>query len=147
MYTSILKSKDDKMKSELQNEKEFTIKFMLAMMVFLLLIALQTFSIELLDLATWLKVVVTLIPVLPLIWAFKIYQKHDLNLLDEYMQRLTGEAFLWSMGIVGFLSFSYGMLAMKFSIPEVSLAFVLPAIFGGHGLVLFILLMVDGNEE
>lgn len=134
------------MKSELQNEKEFTIKFMLAMMVFLLLIALQTFSIELLDLATWLKVVVTLIPVLPLIWAFKIYQARFKS-LDEYMQRLTGEAFLWSMGIVGFLSFSYGMLAMKFSIPEVSLAFVLPAIFGGHGLVLFILLMVDGNEE
>lgn len=134
------------MKFEPQAEKWFFKKFMLSMMIFLLLIAVQTFSLELLDMALWLQVVVTLLPVTPLIWAFHIFRIR-FRMLDEYMQRLTGEAFLWSMGIVGFLSFSYGMLAMKFVLPEVSLSFILPAIFGGHGLVLQVLLKVDSNEE
>ena len=134
------------MKFEPQADKWFFKKFMLSMMIFLLLIAVQTFSLELLDMALWLQVVVTLLPVTPLIWAFHIFRIR-FRRLDEYMQRLTGEAFLWSMGIVGFLSFSYGMLALKFVIPEVSLSFILPAIFGGHGLVLLVLLKVDGNEE
>lgn len=134
------------MKSDIQNDKLFFRKFMLAMVTFLLLIAIQSFSLELVDMVLWLKVFVTLMPVIPLIWAFHLYRLR-FRLLDEYMQRLTGEAFLWSMGIVGFLSFSYGMLEMKFAIPQVSLSFILPAIFGGHGLVLQVLLMVDSNEE
>ena len=134
------------MKFDSQTDKGFFIKFMLSMMMFLLLIAFQTFSLELLDMALWLQVVVTLLPVTPLIWAFHIFRLR-FRLLDEYMQRLTGEAFLWSMGIVGFLSFSYGMLAMKFALPDISLSFILPAIFGGHGLVLQLLLKVDCNEK
>lgn len=134
------------MKFDSQADKLFLKKFMLSMMLFLVLIAVQTFSLELLDMALWLQVVVTLLPVTPLIWAFHIFRIR-FRQLDEYMQRLTGEAFLWSMGIVGFLSFSYGMLAMKFVLPEVSLSFILPAIFGGHGLVLQVLLKVDNHEE
>ncbi|MFT5674827.1 MAG: hypothetical protein ACI808_000755 [Paraglaciecola sp.] len=129
-----------------QTDKLFTRKFMFSMMIFLILIAIQTFSFELLDMPVWLQVVVTLMPVIPLIWAFQIYRLR-FRLLDEYMQRLTGEAFLWSMGIVGFLSFSYGMLEMKFALPDISLSFILPAIFSGHGLVLQVLLYVDSNEE
>ena len=133
-------------KFDTQTDKLFAKKFMFSMMIFLIFIAIQTFSLELLDMPVWLQVVVTLMPVIPLIWAFQIFRLR-FRLLDEYMQRLTGEAFLWSMGIVGFLSFSYGMLQMKFALPEFSLSFILPAIFGGHGLVLQVLLYVDSNEE
>jgi len=129
-----------------QAEKLFIKQFMLSMLIFLALIAVQTFTLELLNLPLWLQIVVTLVPVIPLLWAFQIYRIR-FKLLDEYMQRLTGEAFLWSMGVVGFLSFSYGMLAMKFAIPHVSLSFILPAIFGGHGLALQVLLKVDANEQ
>jgi hypothetical protein len=38
------------------------------------------------------------------------------------------------------------MLAMKLPMPEVSFAFILPAVFGGHGLILHFLLM-DNNSE
>jgi len=134
------------MNSDIITEKWFVKRFMFSMAIFLLLIAIQTFTLELLDLAIWLQVIVTLMPILPLLWAFRIYQAR-FRALDEYMQRLTGEAFLWSMGIVGFVSCGYGLLAMKFSMPEVSLSFILPAIFGGHGLVLQLLLMGDGNEK
>ena len=123
-------------------ETVFLKRFMSAMGVFLILIAVQSFSLELLDLPIWLKVVATIIPVLPLIWAFFIFRTH-FRALDEYMKALTGEAFLWMIGIICFSSFIYGMLAMKFAMPPVNLAFVLPFVFGGHGLILPILIWRD----
>lgn len=125
-----------------RTETVFLRRFMSAMVVFLILIAVQSFSLELLDMPIWLKVVVTLIPVLPLFWAFMIFRTH-FQALDEYMKALTGEAFLWMIGIICFSSFIYGMLEMKFVMPPVNLAFVLPVVFGGHGLILQILIWRD----
>ena len=127
-------------------ESRFTKRFMFSMILFLALIAVQTFTIELLEMSTWLLITMTLLPILPLIWAFFIFRARFLA-LDEYMQRLTGEAFLWVIGIVCFVTFAYGMLAMKLPMPEVSFAFILPAVFGGHGLILHFLLMDNSSEK
>jgi hypothetical protein len=118
--------------------------FMTAMVLFLILIAVQAFSIELLDMPIWLKVVVTLMPGLPLIWAFFIFRSRY-RAFDEYMKALTGEAFLWTLGILCFSSFIYGMLAMKFPMPQVELALVTPFVFGSHGLIVQLLIWKD-NE-
>ena len=126
-------------------ESRFTKRFMFSMILFLALIAVQTFTIELVEMPTWMLVIMTLMPTLPLIWAFFIFRARFLA-LDEYMQRLTGEAFLWVIGIVCFVTFAYGMLAMKLPMPEVNFAFILPVVFGGHGLILHFLLM-DNNSE
>lgn len=122
----------------------FVKRFLTAMVLFLILIAVQTFSIELLDLSTWQKVIVTLLPVLPLIWAFLIYRAKYRS-LDEYMKSLTGEAFLWMIGLLCFSSFIYGMLAMKFPMPPVELALVMPIVFGGHGVILQLLIWKDNG--
>lgn len=127
-----------------KQEVFFVKRFMSAMLLFLILIAVQTFSIELLELSTWQKVIFTLLPVLPLIWAFLIYRA-KYRALDEYMKALTGEAFLWMIGLLCFSSFIYGMLAMKFPMPPVELALVMPIVFGGHGLILQLLIWKD-NE-
>jgi len=129
---------------ESKQEKAFVKLFMAAMMIFLILIAVQTFSLELLNMPLWLQVVVTILPVLPLVWAFFIFRARY-RALDEYMKALTGEAFLWMIGILCFSSFIYGMLAMKFQMPPVDLALVMPVVFGGHGLILQILIWKD-NE-
>jgi len=134
------------MNSLSDTEKHFITHFMLSMVGFLVLIAVQTFAIELWSLSNWLIVVFTLAPIIPLIWAFVIYRKRYLA-LDEYMQRLTGEAFLWTIGIISFATFAYGMLAMKLPMPEVSMAYILPTVFGGHGLILHFILMADGHEK
>ena len=128
-----------------KQEQRFTKLFMASMVVFLLLIAAQTLALELLDMPIWLQVVVTLVPMLPLIWSFKIFL-NSYRKLDEYLKALTGEAFLWMLGILCFASFAYGMLKMKFAIPDFNLAFILPIVFGGHGLILQILLWRD-NEK
>lgn len=127
-----------------KQEVFFVKRFMSAMFLFLILIAVQTFSIELLELSTWQKVIFTLLPVLPLIWAFLIYRA-KYRALDEYMKALTGEAFLWMIGLLCFSSFIYGMLAMKFPMPPVELALVMPIVFSGHGLILQLLIWKD-NE-
>ncbi len=123
-------------------ETVFLQRFMTAMLVFLLLLAVQTFALELLAMPVCLQVVVTVMPVLPLIWAFFVFRQRYLA-LDEYMKALTGEAFLWMIGILCFSAFIYGMLAMKFAMPAVNLALVLPVVFGGHGLVLQLLIWQD----
>ena len=140
------KQKVHPMNDQTQNDRRFSKHFMFSMVVFLLLIAVQTFAIELVPMPAPFVVGLTLLPILPLIWAFFIYRAR-FRALDEYMQRLTGEAFLWVTGIICFLSFAYGMLAMKFPMPEISFAFILPAVFGGHGLVLQILLAESNREK
>jgi hypothetical protein len=79
-----------------------------------------------------------------LIWAFFIFRARY-RALDEYMKALTGEAFLWMIGILCFSSFIYGMLAMKFPLPPVELALVMPVVFGGHGLILHLLVWKDNG--
>ena len=54
-------------------ERQFTKRFMVTMILFLALIAVQTFTIELVEMPTWMLVIVTLMPILPLIWAFFIF--------------------------------------------------------------------------
>jgi hypothetical protein len=127
-------------------ESRFTKRFMFTMILFLALIAVQTFTIELVKMPAWMLVIITLMPILPLIWAFFIFRARFLA-LDEYMQRLTGEAFLWVIGIVCFVTFAYGMLAMKLPMPAVSFAFILPTVFGGHGLILNFLLVGHNSEK
>ncbi|MDP5149465.1 hypothetical protein [Rheinheimera baltica] len=127
-------------------EITFMKRFMTAMVVFLLLIAIQAFSLELLNMPTWLNVAATVLPVAPLVWAFFIFQTRY-RTLDEYMKALTGEAFLWMIGLLCFSSFIYGMLAMKFPMPEVNLAFVMPAVFSGHGLIVQLLVWRDNEES
>ena len=124
------------------NTYQFYKSFMVAMAAFLICIAIQTFTLELIAMPLWLQVVVTLVPTLPLIWAFFLFRKQYRS-LDEYMKSLTGEAFLWMLGLISFASFAYGMLAMKFAMPAVNLAFVLPGVFAGHGLILQLLLWKD----
>ena len=127
-------------------EQWFLRHFMASMVVFLLTIGLQAMAIELLALPAALKVVITLLPMAPLVWAFLVYRAR-FRAMDEYMQRLAGEAFLWATGIVSFACFGYGMLAMQFPVPEVSLAFVLPATFGLQGVVFSLLLKDYMNEK
>ncbi len=52
-----------------------------------------------------------------------------------------------AIGIVCFGTFIYGMLAMKQLVPEVSMSFIMPVVFGGHGLVLQLLIMADEREK
>jgi hypothetical protein len=55
-------------------ESRFTKRFMFSMIFFGFDSRLQTFTIELLEMSTWLLIIMTLLPILPLIWAFFIFR-------------------------------------------------------------------------
>ncbi|NOU50703.1 hypothetical protein HG263_09160 [Pseudoalteromonas sp. JBTF-M23] len=124
----------------------FNKHFMVSMALFLLIIALQTLAFEFLQMPVWLQILVALAPVFPLAWSFKIYLA-KFRAMDEYLKARTGEAFLWVLGALCFATFAFGMLSIKFDMPEFNLALILPLVFGGHGLVLEALICKDNKNR
>jgi hypothetical protein len=134
------------MKSEIERtEIRFTVAFMLAMGGFLLVLAARTFALEWYEFGTITKALITVTPVVPLFFALWSYVKHYRS-MDEFMQRVTGESFLWAIGIVCFLSFGYGLLEIEMQVPHISLAWFLPVILAGSGLARIVLLKCYHEE-
>lgn len=126
--------------------KNCTPKFALSMGLFLILMAIQSVTMATFELSLVPKVIITLIPILPLFWAFAIYRRYYLR-QDEYMRGRIGEAFMWILATLCFVSYTYGMLMYKFEIPAINPAFILPVVFGCHGLVVELLVKRDSHEE
>ncbi len=126
--------------------KQINSLFWVSMAAFLVLIALQTWMFEKTNMFHLVEILVAVMPILPLFWTFFIYRRHFRE-MDEYLRRVTGEAFLWMVGVVSFSTFAYGMLIMKLEYPPFNIAFILPLTFGGHGLLTELLLWIDKNEE
>src|SRR5699024_3559782 len=85
------------------------------------------------DIATWLKAVVALLPVLPMIWVvFSMWQL--LRDSDELERRGGMESIYISCGVVGLATFAGGMFQMMglLKLPD-ALFFVLPAMFAVYG--------------
>ena len=121
-------------------------QFALSMGLFLILMGIQSVIMATNELSLIPKVIITLIPILPLFWAFAIYRRYYLR-QDEYMRGRIGEAFMWILGTLCFVSYTYGMLMYKFDVPAVNPAFILPIVFGCHGLVVELLVKRDSHEE
>ena len=129
---------------EKKNEIVFLKEFMIAIAVFLLLLAVTTVAREHYHLQGISNIVITILPVAPLFFALWVMIKHYRS-MDEYIQRVTSESFLWSSGIVSLLCVGYGLLEFVMEMPTVSLAFVLPAVVGIAEMVKLILIWVDNH--
>lgn len=110
-----------------------------AMGAFLVLLAVGTFALELYEFDTVTTALIVISPVIPMFFALWVYVKHY-RTMDEYMQRITGESFLWTIGVVSFSSFAYGLLQYVMDVPAISLAWLMPAVVMGLALVRIILL-------
>ena len=131
---------------ETSHSKKFNVRLLITMVIFLILIAVQTFAFELYELNFVMKVVMAVIPVLPLFGSVYFYRQYYLT-MDEYMRKITGEALIWVIALVGFGTFIYGMLSMKMPMPEFNLALLFPSICIAQGVIAQILLMVNDSEK
>lgn len=131
---------------ETKQSKRFNIQLSIAMAVFLLLLAVQTFAFELYNLNLVMQITFALLPVIPLFVALICYRYYFLS-MDEYMKKLTAEALILTCAIVGFGTFIYGMLDMKIGMPDFNISLILPGICIGQGLITQILLKVDNHEK
>jgi|TARA_B110000305_G_scaffold240044_1_gene309561 hypothetical protein len=110
------------------------------MALFLALLAVQTFALELFDLGYAGKILATLAPTIPVFCMLLVTVKNFRG-MDEFMQRVQGESLLWTIGVIGFLSFGYGMLEMVLGIvPPIGVIWILPTVGVGSGLMNFILM-------
>ena len=110
------------------------------MTVFLTLLAVQTFALELFDLGYAGKILATLAPTVP-VFCMLIVTVKNYRDMDEFMQRVQGESLLWTIGVICFLSFGYGMLEMVLgAVPPIGVIWILPTVCLGSGLMNLILM-------
>ncbi|MCX8238621.1 MAG: hypothetical protein OSB05_07360 [Akkermansiaceae bacterium] len=114
--------------------------------VFLALLAVQTFALELFDLGYSGKMLAALAPTVP-VFCMLVATVKNYREMDEFMQRVQGESLLWTINVICFLSFGYGMLEMVLGVvPPIGVIWILPAVCLGSGLMNFILMRRDHAE-
>ena len=85
------------------------------------------------DLPLLLSAVVAILPVIPAVAVLFVIVTF-VNTRDEVQQRIITESILWGAGIVAIASFTYGFLQNALPLPDISLIWILPALFGVPGL-------------
>ena len=70
------------------------------------------------------RLLLLLIPVIPILFAFAAFIRY-VRELDELQQRIQMEAFAFSLGLTGILTFTYGLLESA-GLPKVGLIWVFP---------------------
>lgn len=70
------------------------------------------------------KVLLLVLPVVPVLFAFRAFIRH-MRGMDELQQRIQMEAFAFSLGLTGILTFTYGFLEGA-GYPRIGLIWVLP---------------------
>jgi hypothetical protein len=65
-----------------------------------------------------------LIPIVPILFAFAAFIRY-VRELDELQQRIQMEAFAFSLGLTGILTFTYGLLESA-GLPKIGLIWVFP---------------------
>ncbi|MFT6182279.1 MAG: hypothetical protein ACJAQT_001485 [Akkermansiaceae bacterium] len=133
-----------KMKEEIRKTTDRDVTFLkkigILMAVFLALLAVQTFALELFDLGSSGKIFATLAPTVP-VFCMLVVAVKNFREMDEFMQRVQGESLLWTISVISFLSFGYGMLEMVLGIvPPIGVIWILPTVCLGSGLMNLILM-------
>lgn len=128
------------------NEKKFVVKFLLYIALFLGVLGLSVVLNETHDFSTYGKGFLATSPVVPIIFLLRLVV-NQYRSFDEYIQRVMGESLLWAVGIIGCIAMAYGLLAAMVEVPNLSPAYMLPAIAVIFGIVQCIKLYVDAYEE
>lgn len=84
--------------------------------------------------AAWLRAIIAILPVFPALYGLHTFITFY-RALDEFNRAVIAEANLWSVGIVGFISFAYAFAqgAVE-TLPDIGLIWVLPSLVMVQGL-------------
>ncbi len=119
--------------------RRYLVHFGGAMLVYVGILIASVWTIQTLEITGWRAGALSLTPMLPALYALHAFVVR-FRTLDEFLSRVVSEAILWSAGIVGFASFSYGFLEGSMNAPDISMIWVLPALIGTYGFVSGVLL-------
>lgn len=113
--------------------KQYARRFLGGMIAYVVILPISLVLLnQLPDAPNWFRLLVALLPVLPtgfIVWAMVQYVRD----LDELQQRIQLEAFSWSLGATGLVTFTLGF-AENAGLPSIGLIWVLPMMFAFWGI-------------
>lgn len=78
--------------------------------------------------AGWLRIVIAILPVFPALYGLHAFITFY-RAMDEFNRAVIAEANLWSVGVVGFISFAYAFAQSAADLlPEIGLIWILPSL-------------------
>lgn len=121
-------------------QRRYLREFLPAMLGYVLVLPISIILLLRVDLPTGWKVVVALLPVLPMAFVVRAMLRHMLR-QDELQQRIELQAVAITCAVIGLASFSLGFLQNVRVLPSPTWAmlWVLPLMIGVYGMVRFLL--------
>jgi hypothetical protein len=110
--------------------------FAIGMGLYVIAIVAVVYVLNRYDAPAWLAVVLALLPVAPVLFAFRAYVVF-LSAADEFQRRIQHESILIAATIVAFASLAYGLLEEMANFPHVPLIWVMPAMSVAFGVTTF----------
>jgi len=105
--------------------KQYTRRFIIGMIAYLVVLPISLVVLnQLPDVSSIIRLIIALLPVLPAIFMMWAMVQH-VRALDELQQRIQLEAFSWSLGATGLVTFTLGF-AENAGVSSIGLIWVLP---------------------
>ena len=124
--------------------KEHAKTYLRRMLILFVVYSLSVIGINLVDSALnpgpAVRVALSLLPVLPailILFAIVAFVKT----MDEVQRKIISEATIWSAGIIGIATFTYGFLEGAVDLPAVSMIWILAALVAVQGIAMAIIRM------
>lgn len=112
--------------------KQYLIEMTVALVLYMTAIFFTGWTARHVEMTQAVRVAVALLPAIPTALVFLAILRF-VRRQDELQQRILGESAIISASLVGFSSFAYGLLESYAGLPSIPMVWVLPALFGVHG--------------
>ena len=112
--------------------KTWTREFLTAMAAYVIVLPICILLISASPHSAWWRIPLALIPVIPILFAMRAFMRFFSN-MDELQRRIQLEAFAFSFGATGIVTFSYGLLT-DVGFPVISWTWIFPLMIALWGI-------------
>ncbi len=106
--------------------KTYTREFLAAMATYVVVLPVCILLIIASPHSAWWRIPLALVPVIPILFAMRAFMRF-FGYMDELQRRIQLEAFAFSFGVTGIVTFSYGLLTYV-GFPAISWVWIFPLI-------------------
>lgn len=117
-------------------EREYTVRFLSAMAVYAVTVIASSWLIQRIDQQNLIRYPIALFPLIPSFFALAAFLRY-LRQMDELQRRIQFEAFGFSFGLTGMITFTSSLLE-RVGVPAIDIVWVFPMliVFWGIGVAI-----------
>src|SRR5215471_13281230 len=112
--------------------RTYTIEFLTAIAAYVIVLPICILLIIASPHTAWWRIPLALVPVIPILFAMRAFMRFFSN-MDELQRRIQLEAFAFSFGATGIVTFSYGCLVYV-GFPNLSWVYIFPLMIALWGI-------------